>query len=95
VSRFQTVQYQNGQKSKDNVARQYRIANPAATDEDVRRLVESDQGGAFSQQVLRTPIDYRHPFFWCSPLGCGRHAAVAYGIVLLTRLFHCLPSGVG
>ncbi|KAF9290216.1 Plasma membrane t-SNARE, secretory vesicle fusion [Linnemannia elongata] len=53
VSRFQTVQYQNGQKSKDNVARQYRIANPAATDEDVRRLVESDQGGAFSQQLLQ------------------------------------------
>ncbi|KAG9068631.1 cross-pathway control WD-repeat protein cpc2 [Linnemannia hyalina] len=53
VSRFQTLQYQNGQKSKDNVARQYRIANPAATDEDVRRLVESDQGGAFSQQLLQ------------------------------------------
>lgn len=56
------MQYQNGQKSKDNVARQYRIANPAATDEDVRRLVESDQGGAFSQQVRRTLVAYRHLF---------------------------------
>ncbi|KAK3838101.1 MAG: t-SNARE [Linnemannia gamsii] len=53
VSRFQTVQYQNGQKSKDTVARQYRIANPAASEEDVRRLVDSDQGGAFSQQLLQ------------------------------------------
>lgn len=51
VSRFQTVQHQNGQKSKENVSRQYRIANPAATDEEIRRLVEEDQGGVFSQQV--------------------------------------------
>ncbi|KAF9275153.1 Plasma membrane t-SNARE, secretory vesicle fusion [Mortierella alpina] len=53
VSRFQGVQYQNGQKSKDNVARQYRIANPNATEEDIRMLVDQDQGGAFSQQLLQ------------------------------------------
>jgi len=62
VSRFQNVQFQNGQKSKDTVARQYRIANPAATEEDVRRLVDSDQGGVFSQQVivflLLSPFSY-------------------------------------
>jgi syntaxin 1B/2/3 len=51
ITRFQNVQHQNGQKSKENVARQYRIANPAATDEEIRRLVDEDQGGAFSQQV--------------------------------------------
>ncbi|KAF8928778.1 t-SNARE [Dissophora ornata] len=53
VSRFQNVQYQNGQKSKDTVARQYRIANPAATDEEIRKLVDGDQGGVFSQQLLQ------------------------------------------
>ncbi|KAG0261454.1 Plasma membrane t-SNARE, secretory vesicle fusion [Mortierella polycephala] len=53
VSRLQNVQYQNGQKSKETVARQYRIANPAATEEDIRRLVDEDEGGAFSQQLLQ------------------------------------------
>ncbi|KAF9185553.1 Plasma membrane t-SNARE, secretory vesicle fusion [Haplosporangium sp. Z 11] len=53
VSRLQNVQYQNGQKSKETVARQYRIANPAATEEDIRRLVDEDQGGVFSQQLLQ------------------------------------------
>ncbi|KAK3825132.1 MAG: t-SNARE [Benniella sp.] len=53
ITRFQNVQHQNGQKSKENVARQYRIANPAATDEEIRRLVDEDQGGAFSQQLLQ------------------------------------------
>lgn len=51
VSRFQNIQYQNGQKSKETVARQYRIANPSATEEDIQRLVDEDQGGAFTQQV--------------------------------------------
>ncbi|GJJ71036.1 hypothetical protein EMPS_03386 [Entomortierella parvispora] len=51
--RFQNVQVQNGQKSKDTVARQYRIANPAATEDDIRRLVDEDQSGAFSQQLLQ------------------------------------------
>ncbi|KAF9927794.1 Plasma membrane t-SNARE, secretory vesicle fusion, partial [Modicella reniformis] len=53
VSKLQNVQYQNGQKSKESVARQYRIANPGATDEDIRRLVEEDKSGAFSQQLLQ------------------------------------------
>ncbi|CAO3571976.1 unnamed protein product [Mortierella alpina] len=53
VSRYQGMQYQNGQKSKDNVARQYRIANPHATEDDIRKLVDQDQGGAFSQQLLQ------------------------------------------
>ncbi|KAG0357123.1 Plasma membrane t-SNARE, secretory vesicle fusion [Podila minutissima] len=53
VSRFQNIQYQNGQKSKETVARQYRIANPSATEEDIQRLVDEDQGGAFTQQLLQ------------------------------------------
>ncbi|KAG0301741.1 Plasma membrane t-SNARE, secretory vesicle fusion [Dissophora globulifera] len=53
VARFQGMQYQNRQKSKETVARQLRIANPAATEEDIRRLVDEDQGGAFSQQLLQ------------------------------------------
>ncbi|KAF9175407.1 Plasma membrane t-SNARE, secretory vesicle fusion [Mortierella sp. AD011] len=53
VSRFQGIQYQNGQKSKETLARQYRIANPAATEEDIQRLVNEDQGGVFSQQLLQ------------------------------------------
>ncbi|KAI7829867.1 t-SNARE [Gamsiella multidivaricata] len=53
VSRFQNLQYENGQKSKETLARQYRIANPAATEEDIRRLVDEDQGGIFSQQLLQ------------------------------------------
>ncbi|KAF8965172.1 Plasma membrane t-SNARE, secretory vesicle fusion, partial [Entomortierella lignicola] len=53
ISRYQALQYQNGQKSKETLARQYRIANPSATEEDVRRLVEEDQGGVFSQQLLQ------------------------------------------
>ncbi|KAF9393863.1 cross-pathway control WD-repeat protein cpc2 [Podila verticillata] len=53
VSRFQNIQYQNGQKSKETVARQYRIANPSATEEDIRRLVDEDQGGVFTQQLLQ------------------------------------------
>ena len=80
------MQYQNGQKSKDNVARQYRIANPAATDEDVRRLVESDQGGAFSQQVIRTLVAYRHFLVFSISL-------VTYNRVILTILLS--PSDVG
>lgn len=51
--RFQNVQVENGQKSKDTVVRQYRIANPAATEDDVRKLVDDDQSGAFSQQLLQ------------------------------------------
>ncbi|KAF9113685.1 Plasma membrane t-SNARE, secretory vesicle fusion [Mortierella sp. AM989] len=53
VSRFQGLQYQNGQKSKENLARQYRIANSNATEEDIQRLVNEGQGGAFSQQLLQ------------------------------------------
>ncbi|KAF9344001.1 Plasma membrane t-SNARE, secretory vesicle fusion [Mortierella sp. AD094] len=53
VSRFQGLQYQNGQRSKETLARQYRIANPAATEEDIQRLVNEDQGGVFSQQLLQ------------------------------------------
>ncbi|KAG0349001.1 Plasma membrane t-SNARE, secretory vesicle fusion [Podila humilis] len=53
LSRFQNVQYQHGQKSKETVARQYRIANPSATEEDIRRLVDEDQGGIFTQQLLQ------------------------------------------
>ncbi|KAG0048339.1 Plasma membrane t-SNARE, secretory vesicle fusion [Gryganskiella cystojenkinii] len=53
LTRFQNVQVQNGQKSKETVARQYRIANPAATEDDIRRLVDEDQSGAFSQQLMQ------------------------------------------
>ncbi|KAF9430601.1 cross-pathway control WD-repeat protein cpc2 [Podila epigama] len=53
VSRFQNIQYQNRQKSKENVARQYRIVHPSATEEDIQRLVDEDQGGVFAQQVLQ------------------------------------------
>ncbi|KAI1313467.1 Plasma membrane t-SNARE, secretory vesicle fusion [Mortierella claussenii] len=53
VSRYQNVQYQNGQKTKETAARQLRIANPAATDDDIRRLMEEDQGQIFSQQLLQ------------------------------------------
>ncbi|KAF9304352.1 Plasma membrane t-SNARE, secretory vesicle fusion [Mortierella antarctica] len=49
VSRFQNIQYQNGQKSKETVARQYRIANPSATEEDIQRLLLQQARG---QQAL-------------------------------------------
>ncbi|KAF9580403.1 Plasma membrane t-SNARE, secretory vesicle fusion, partial [Lunasporangiospora selenospora] len=53
VSRFQGVQFKHGQKSKDNLARQYRIANPSATEDEIKQLVDKDEGGAFSQQLLQ------------------------------------------
>ncbi|KAF9919417.1 Plasma membrane t-SNARE, secretory vesicle fusion [Lobosporangium transversale] len=53
VSRYQNVQYENGQKAKETMARQFRIANPQATEEDIKRLVDEEQGGAFTQQLLQ------------------------------------------
>ncbi|KAG0196975.1 Plasma membrane t-SNARE, secretory vesicle fusion, partial [Mortierella sp. GBA43] len=53
VSRFQNVQHQHGVKSKENMARQFRIAKPDATEEEIRQMVEQDQGAVFSQQLLQ------------------------------------------
>ncbi|KAI8348986.1 t-SNARE [Mortierella sp. GBAus27b] len=53
VSRFQNVQHQHGIKSKENMARQFRIAKPDATEEEIRQMVEQDQGSVFSQQLLQ------------------------------------------
>ncbi|KAF9438935.1 Plasma membrane t-SNARE, secretory vesicle fusion [Entomortierella beljakovae] len=53
VSRFQGVQYQNGQRSRERLARQYRIVNPTASEDEVQNYISGEQGGVFSQQVLQ------------------------------------------
>jgi hypothetical protein len=51
LNEHQVVEKESRKKVKDRVERQYRIVNPAATEEEVRQVTESDNPQVFSQAV--------------------------------------------
>jgi len=53
LTAYQQVQRQNRDACRDRFARQYRIVNPGATDEEVtQKLQEGASGGVFSSQAM-------------------------------------------
>jgi len=55
IQNYQTVEQQHRQKYKQRLERQYKIVKPDATPEEVRAVVEDDNGGQiFSQALLST-----------------------------------------
>jgi len=53
LTKYQEVQRQNRDACRDRFARQYRIVNPSATDEEItQKLQEGASGGVFSAQAL-------------------------------------------
>ncbi|KAF9792760.1 t-SNARE [Thelephora terrestris] len=55
IQNYQTVEQQYRQKYKQRLERQYKIVKPDATPEEVRAVVEDDNGGqVFSQALLNT-----------------------------------------
>jgi t-SNARE complex subunit (syntaxin) len=58
IQSYQTVEQQHRQRYKQRLERQYKIVKPDATPEEVRAVVEDDNGGqVFSQAV---GIFFRH-----------------------------------
>jgi len=62
IQNYQTVEQQYRQKYKQRIERQYKIVNPNATPEEVRAVVEDDNGGQVFSQAVR--ISLRH--FLCT-----------------------------
>jgi len=55
IQNYQTVEQQHRQKYKQRIERQYKIVKPDATPEEVRAVVEDDNGGqVFSQALMNT-----------------------------------------
>lgn len=54
LQEHQLVEKEFRKKVKDRVERQYRIVNPAATEEEVRQVTESDNPQVFSQALLNS-----------------------------------------
>jgi len=54
LNEHQVVEKEFRKKFKDRVERQYRIVNPAATEEEVRQVTESDNPQVFSQALLNS-----------------------------------------
>lgn len=55
IQNYQTVEQQHRQKYKQRLERQYKIVKPDATPEEIRAVVEDDNGGqVFSQALLNT-----------------------------------------
>lgn len=55
IQNYQTVEQQYRQKYKQRLERQYKIVKPDATPEEIRAVVEDDNGGqVFSQALLNT-----------------------------------------
>ncbi|KAJ2487348.1 Plasma membrane t-SNARE, secretory vesicle fusion [Coemansia sp. RSA 2320] len=53
LQRYRQMEYEYSQRNHDRIARQYRIARPNATDEEVRDAIASDQASqVFSQAVM-------------------------------------------
>jgi syntaxin 1B/2/3 len=52
IQNYQTVEQQYRQKYRQRLERQYKIVKPDATPEEIRAVVEDDNGGqVFSQAV--------------------------------------------
>lgn len=57
IQNYQTVEQQYRQKYKQRLERQYKIVKPDATPEEIRAVVEDDNGGqVFSQAVCIYPL---------------------------------------
>jgi syntaxin 1B/2/3 len=55
IQNYQTVEQQHRQKYKQRIERQYKIVKPDATPEEVRTVVDDDNGGqVFSQALMNT-----------------------------------------
>jgi len=55
IQNYQTVEQQHRQKYKQRLERQYKIVKPDATPEEVRAVVEDDNGGqVFSQALMNS-----------------------------------------
>lgn len=55
IQSYQTVEQQHRQKYRQRLERQYKIVKPDATPEEIRAVVEDDNGGQiFSQALLNT-----------------------------------------
>lgn len=51
LNEHQVIEKEFRKKVKDRVERQYRIVNPAATEEEVKQVTESDNPQVFAQAV--------------------------------------------
>lgn len=55
LQRYRQMEYQYSQRNRQRLERQYRIARPDATDEEVNQAINSDQGGqVFAQAVMHS-----------------------------------------
>lgn len=68
IQNYQTVEQQHRQKYKQRLERQYKIVKPDATPEEVRAVVEDDNGGQVFSQAVRIylcsyPCTHRGCFF--------------------------------
>ncbi|KAK4703170.1 hypothetical protein P7C70_g3047, partial [Phenoliferia sp. Uapishka_3] len=52
VGRYQQIEMAQRERIKDRVARQYKIVKPYATDEEVKAVVDSNQGGQIFMQAV-------------------------------------------
>ena len=60
IQNYQTVEQQHRQKYKQRLERQYKIVKPDATPEEIRAVVEDDNGGQVFSQAVRIYI-HSHP----------------------------------
>ncbi|KAJ1733509.1 hypothetical protein LPJ61_001525 [Coemansia biformis] len=55
LQRYHQMEYQYSKRNRERLGRQYRIARPDATDEEVASAIDSDQAGqVFAQSVMNT-----------------------------------------
>ncbi|KAJ2476360.1 hypothetical protein IWW56_004964 [Coemansia sp. RSA 2131] len=53
LQRYHQMEYQYSKRNRDRLARQYRIARPDATDDEVAAAIDNDQAGqVFAQSVM-------------------------------------------
>ncbi|KAI0327176.1 t-SNARE [Cubamyces sp. BRFM 1775] len=58
IQNYQTVEQQHRQKYKQRLERQYKIVKPDATPEEVKAVVDDDQGGQIFSQALMNSNRY-------------------------------------
>jgi len=58
IQTYQTVEQQHRQKYKQRLERQYKIVKPDATPEEIRSVVEDDNGGQVFSQALMSSNRY-------------------------------------
>ncbi|RDX56588.1 t-SNARE [Polyporus arcularius HHB13444] len=58
IQNYQRIESESRQKYKNRVERQYKIVRPDATPEEVKAVVEDDQGGQVFSQALMTSNRY-------------------------------------